>query len=120
MSSGFELVPDELRAHSAHLDGLVDRLNQAMSAARSVSVDNSAYGILCAFLPPVVNATTQQHANDTLGAAVKGMSSTADNIRTAAASYDQQEHSAATPFRNGIDLNDVGPGLVRPTPPEAS
>jgi len=115
MSSGFQLVSEDLRAHSVHLDGLVDRLNQVVSAASSVSVDSSAYGILCAFLPPVVNATTQQRASDTIGAAVKGMASTADNIRTAAASYAQQDQNAAAPFE-GVDLNNVGPGLVRPTP----
>lgn len=115
MSSGFELVADDLRVHSTHLDGLVDRLDRVVSAARSVSVDNSAYGVLCAFLPPVVNATTQQRANETVDAAAKGMAATADNIRAAAASYEQQDQNAAAPFA-GADLPDVGPGLVRPTP----
>jgi excreted virulence factor EspC (type VII ESX diderm) len=97
--TSFEVVSDELRAHASHLDGLRDRLNTAVSAAGQVSMDNEAYGILCSFLPPIVNATTQQHATDTLNAAVEGMSTTADNVRTAAASYDDSEQSNAAPFK---------------------
>jgi Excreted virulence factor EspC, type VII ESX diderm len=95
----YEVVPDDLRAHASHLDGLVDRLNTAVSAAGSVTMDDHAYGLLCAFLPPIVKATTEQHATDTLHAAVDGMSTTADNVRTAASNYDEQDQANAEPFQ---------------------
>ncbi|GAB2959679.1 hypothetical protein GCM10017788_77360 [Amycolatopsis acidiphila] len=94
----FEVVPDELRTHASHLDGLTDRLNTAVDAANSVVMDSSAYGLLCAFLPPIVNATTQQDATDALKAAVEGMTTTADNVRTAASNYDEQDQANAQPF----------------------
>ncbi|HVV08496.1 type VII secretion target [Amycolatopsis sp.] len=94
----FEVVPDELRTHASHLDGLVDRLATAVSAAKTVTMDDEAYGLLCSFLPPIVNATTQDDATDALDAAVEGMTTTADNVRTAASGYDEQDQTAATPF----------------------
>lgn len=98
MTSSFQVVSDELRAHASHLDALGDRLNTAVSAASQVSMDTEAYGIICSFVPPIVNVTTQQHATDALNAAVEGMSGTADNLRSAATSYDDQEGSNASPF----------------------
>ncbi|NKQ51275.1 ESX-1 secretion-associated protein [Amycolatopsis sp. K13G38] len=95
----FEVVPDELRAHGSHLDGLVDRLHTAVDAAKTVTLDDEAYGLLCGFLPPIVNATTQDDATDTLNAAVEGVSTIADNVRTAATSYDDQDQTNAQPFQ---------------------
>ncbi|KAA9165622.1 ESX-1 secretion-associated protein [Amycolatopsis acidicola] len=94
----FEVVPDELRTHASHLDGLVDRLNTAVDAAKTVTMDNEAYGLICSFLPPIINATCQQDATDALNAAVEGMTTTADNVRTAASGYDEQDKAAASPF----------------------
>ncbi|GHF79258.1 hypothetical protein FHX82_003359 [Amycolatopsis bartoniae] len=94
----FEVVADELRTHAGHLDGLTDRLNAAVDAARAVAMGDSAYGLLCAFLPPIVNATTQDDATEALNAAVEGMTATADNVRTAASNYDDQDTSNAQPF----------------------
>lgn len=112
MTSSFEVVSSELRAHASHLDGLSDRLNTAVSAAGQVSMDNQAYGILCAFLPPIVNATTQQDATDALKAAVEGMSTTADNVRTAASNYDEQEQSNAAPFQAQLDADGTSGGAA--------
>jgi uncharacterized protein YukE len=98
----FEVVPDELRAHASHLDGLTDRLSTAADAANTVVMDDEAYGLLCSFLPPIVNATTQQDATDALKAAVEGMSTTADKLRTAATSYDQEDNTNAQPFEEQL------------------
>ncbi|HET6503747.1 MAG TPA: ESX-1 secretion-associated protein [Amycolatopsis sp.] len=108
MTSSFTVVSDELRAHASHLDGLVDRLNTAVSAANTVSMDNSSYGILCQFLPPIINALTQQHATDTLKSSVTGMSDMATNVRTAGSSYDQQDQAAAAPFQASLDGSGAG------------
>jgi hypothetical protein len=101
----FEVVPEDLVAHASHLDGLVDRLNTAVSAAGS-AMDPHAYGLLCAFLPPILNPTAQQAA-ETLKAAVEGVRTSADNVRTAASSYQDSDHSNGQPF-----VRHMGPGPV--------
>ncbi|WP_236795140.1 type VII secretion target [Amycolatopsis sp. GM8] len=106
----FEVVPDELRTHASHLDGLKDRLSTAADAAHTVVMDNGAYGLICSFLPPIVNATTQDDATDALKSAVEGMTTTADNVRSAASSYDEQDKSNAQPFER--QLESVGGGAA--------
>jgi excreted virulence factor EspC (type VII ESX diderm) len=110
MTMSFQVVSDELRAHASHLDGLTDRLNTAVSAAGQVTMDTEAYGVLCAFLPPIINAVTEQHATDTLHAAVQGMTDTANNVRTAASSYDDAEQSNAAPWKAQLSADGSSTG----------
>ncbi|TCO50670.1 type VII secretion target [Actinocrispum wychmicini] len=48
MSTGDEMkvVVDELTTHAGHLGDIEGRLGTALSAARQVSMDNDAYGVL--------------------------------------------------------------------------
>jgi hypothetical protein len=107
----FEVVPDDLVAHASHLDGLVERLNTAVSAANSAMSDD-AYGLLCAFLPPIVNPTGEKAA-DVLKSAVAGIQTSADNVRTAASSYQEGDDSNAAPFlrhmSSGLATGPVAP-----------
>lgn len=105
----FEVVSDELRTHAKHLDGLADRLNTAVQAARTVMMDDQAYGLLCAFLPPIIDSAMQQQAADMLDSAVEGMNATGENIRTAASSYDEQEDTNAQPFLASMRAGSVVP-----------
>ena len=97
MTGSFEVAPDDLIAHASHLEGLVDRLNSAHSATASAMSDD-AYGLLCAFLPPIVNPTGERAA-DTIKSAAEGMQATADNVRTAAKSYLDGDEANAEPFK---------------------
>lgn len=115
----FEVVPDELRTHASHLDGLTDRLNTAVDAANTVVMDSEAYGLLCAFLPPIINATTQNDATDALKAAVDGMKTTADNVRTAAQNYDDTDQANADPFQKQL-ASDGTPAQTVRLPEEVS
>jgi len=91
-----EVETSDLVAHASHLDGLVERLSTAVSAA-DTAMDGEAYGLLCAFLPPIINPTGQQ-AKDTIQAAADGVRTTADNVRAAATAYDEGDETNAQPF----------------------
>jgi hypothetical protein len=97
MAAGYNAVPGELRAHGSHLDGLVDRLGMAVDAARIASMPGDSYGLLCAFLPPIISPV-EEKAADALAAAVAGVTAAADGIRTTATTYDDQETANAEPF----------------------
>ncbi|GAB2686444.1 hypothetical protein GCM10027271_56430 [Saccharopolyspora gloriosae] len=94
----YEVVSEDLRAHASHLDALTDRLGTALSAAQEVSMSDEAYGLLCSFLPPIVNPTEEEGVN-ALKAAREGVEVTAENIRTTAKEYDANDDDNAESFR---------------------
>lgn len=114
----FEVVVDELRAHASHLDGLMDRLSTAISAANTVSMDDGAYGLLCAFLPPIVNPM-EQEGLDSLNAASEAVGTTAGNVRLAADYYEDSDQANAQPFTATLSSAPVAPTAalapMRPT-----
>lgn len=94
----YEVVSEDLRAHASHLDALTDRLDTALSAAQEVSMSDEAYGLLCSFLPPIVNPM-EEEGMDALKAAREGVEVTAENIRTTAKEYDSNDDDNAESFR---------------------
>jgi len=99
-AGGFEVEPDELVAHASHVESLVDRLSTASSAADTAMSDH-AYGLLCAFLPPIIRPTGEK-AKEALDASSEGVRGLADNVKTAAQSYRDGEEGNAQPFERQL------------------
>jgi hypothetical protein len=97
MTGTFGVQPDDLVAHASHLDGLVDRLHTAVQAA-DTALSTDAYGLLCAFLPLIVNPTGEK-AKEAVSSAGEGVKTTADNVRTAAKTYREGDEAEAQPFK---------------------
>ncbi|MEV0678672.1 type VII secretion target [Actinosynnema sp. NPDC050436] len=89
-AGGYSAVPEALRAHGSHLDGLVDRLATAADAARIAGMSGDSYGLLCAFMPLIVNPM-EEKAVGALDAAAEGVSDISASIRDTATAYDDQE-----------------------------
>jgi hypothetical protein len=105
VTDGYDVLSSELRGHAARIDGLVDRLDQAISAAQTVSMPDGAYGIICQFLPPVINPL-EQRGIEGIGAARSGMAEAATGVRDSAATYDTHEQTNARSFgdiRSALD-----------------
>ncbi|MCP2169352.1 type VII secretion target [Goodfellowiella coeruleoviolacea] len=100
MTDGYELVSGGLEEHGGQLDGLVDRLRQAVDAAKQVSMPTDAYGIVCQpfrmMLDPV-----EQFGINALQKAVEAMESTAKGIRDTARTYQDIEDNNAQLFQGG-------------------
>lgn len=104
--TSFNVFAEDLTAHASHLDGLTDRLDTAISAAEAVSMSDEAYGILCSFLPPIVNPTEEEGIN-ALKAAREGVSATADNVRDTAKQYQETDDANADslkPFDEAVKV----------------
>jgi len=100
VTGAFEVEPDDLVAHASHVDSLVDRLQTAVSAADSAMSDH-AYGLLCAFLPPIIRPTGEK-AKDSISAGVEGVRTLSDNVRTTAQSYRDGDEANAEPFKRQL------------------
>src|SRR5256885_7972386 len=105
--TSYEVQPDDLTAHASHLDGVGDRLNTALDAAKIASMDDDAYGLLCAFLPPIINPMEEKGV-EAIQAAIEGVQNTAGNVRTAADSYREAEKSNSEPLqKQHADLDGI-------------
>ncbi|OXM59821.1 type VII secretion target [Amycolatopsis vastitatis] len=95
--TGFGVAADELTVHAGHLDALDARIAALTAMAAASSMPGNAYGLLCAFLPPIVNPV-EEKGKDALAATASAVRTTAANVRTAAGNYEQREDASAQPF----------------------
>lgn len=97
MTGGYEVLVDELAAHAGKVDGFAERLRAAADAARQVSMDDSAYGVICqpfaAMLQPFEDAGV-----NALGRGVEAIADTAQRMRETAQAYGEQETAEAVRF----------------------
>lgn len=111
--TSFNVQAEDLTAHASHLEGLTDRLQTAISAAETVSMSDEAYGLLCSFLPPIVNPTEEEGLN-ALKAAKEGVTVTADNLRSTARDYQDTDDANAKslkPFDEAVKVNESAVAL---------
>lgn len=94
---GYGLTGGELRAHAGKVDGHAQRMGQAVDAANQAMPDG-AYGIICQFLPPVINEI-EQAAHEALTASQTGLEETATGLRDTADTYERQDSAASGTFR---------------------
>ncbi|WP_309113833.1 type VII secretion target [Saccharothrix sp.] len=98
--SGYEVVADELRGHADRLRGVEDQLNQAVDAARQVSLSASAYGKTCSMLPPMMMFIANAGVAS-LTEVAGSVGETIAGVRRTAADYDAVEQTNTRPFRDG-------------------
>jgi hypothetical protein len=90
---GFQADPVLLRAHAAQLDGLRDRLDEAVRAARQVSMSPRAYGLMnMGGIAPMVGYIGYRGI-EALSEAVTSMQDAAAAIRRTAQVYDEVEQA---------------------------
>ncbi|WP_406692420.1 type VII secretion target [Saccharopolyspora sp. ID03-671] len=109
--TSFKVQAEDLTAHASHLDGLTDRFDTAIAAAESVSMSDEAYGLLCSFLPPIVNPVEEEGIN-ALKAAKEGVSSTAENVRSTAKEYQETDDANSDELKKLDDAVKVNKSAV--------
>lgn len=98
MSDQYEVLTEALRAHATTLHGLSDRLGQAVDAAQQASMPTDAYGVLCQFLPTVLNLLEERGAT-ALQSGTEGMDTTAASVKDTAEDYAAADDGSAMGFR---------------------
>jgi excreted virulence factor EspC (type VII ESX diderm) len=97
---GYGVTAGELRTHAGKVDGHAQQMGQAVDAANQAMPDG-AYGIICQFLPPVINET-EQAAHEALTASKQALEETATGLRDTADNYERQDETGTSRFR-GIE-----------------
>ena len=98
--SGYEVVADELRSHADRLRGVEDQVNQAVDAARQVSLSGAAYGKTCSMLPPMMVFIANAGVAS-LTEVAGSVAETIAGVRRTAADYDAVEQTNTRPFAGG-------------------
>lgn len=96
-SAGYEVLTGELRAHATRVDGLADRLRTAVDAARQVTMNDSAYGVICQPFAMLLQPFEQMGVN-ALNQAATTVQDNAGKVRDTARVYDTTEGTEATRF----------------------
>jgi Excreted virulence factor EspC, type VII ESX diderm len=98
MPDGYEVLTGELDVHAAKVDGFADRLQTAVDAARQVTMDNGAYGVICQPFAMLLEPFEQMGVN-ALDKAAESVADTGAKVRDASRYYGGTETAEAATFR---------------------
>lgn len=97
MAGGYDVLTGELQAHAARVDGLADRLCTAVDAARQVTMNDSAYGVICQPFAMLLQPFEDMGV-DALNRAATTAQENASKVRDTAGLYHTTESTEATRF----------------------
>jgi len=100
VSEQFGVTPEALAAHGTGLEAVRSALQQALDAARTVSLPGDAYGVICQFFPPLIDPV-EASGMDTLSAGVDAVARAIDGVVTTAAEYQRVEDGNRDSFGGG-------------------
>lgn len=95
---GYEVLTDELAAHASKIDGLTSRLRTAVDAANTVTMDNSAYGVVCQPFALMLQPFEELGVR-TLREGAEALTDTAGKVRDTARSYEQTDTAEARTYK---------------------
>ncbi|WP_435156041.1 type VII secretion target [Amycolatopsis sacchari] len=105
MAEGYEVLTDELTTHAGKVDALADRLSTAVQAAQQVSMDNSAYGVICQPFALLLDPFEQLGVR-ALQSAQESVADTATKVRDTVQTYEGQDQTTGDAIKTlGEPLN---------------
>lgn len=93
--SEFAVDVDTLARHAQRIAPVCDQIGLAGDAVRQVNLHDGAFGLLCAFLPVVVDVMVGR-TDDVIVAAGETASSMADTVKAMAAEYARVDGQVAS------------------------
>ncbi|MEU5850379.1 type VII secretion target [Saccharopolyspora shandongensis] len=102
MAEGFQMPAEQLRAHADRLDGHASAIGQAADAGRSVQLGTDAYGMICQFLPPILDSTAETVLSTT-SATHDAVSALSAALRDAVADHEATDAEIATGLQRLAD-----------------
>ncbi len=100
MADHFGVVPEALTAHASGLQSVADALQQAVDAARLVSLPEDAYGQICQFVPPMINPV-EQNGVEAITSGVTAVQATMTGVRRSAQTYQASDEANRHSFGPG-------------------
>ncbi|HRC12746.1 MAG: hypothetical protein IPJ15_14390 [Actinomycetales bacterium] len=103
MSQQFHVDPGELRAHAVGLAGVAADVGTALSAAQSVALGSEAYGLLCAWMPGVINEVSADVVAG-INQSLVALDLTVSELTAAAAAYQGSDAAMSAALRSAAGI----------------
>ncbi|PPK63668.1 type VII secretion target [Actinokineospora auranticolor] len=100
MAENMDVAAGELTGHAGNLGGIEERLGTALSAARQVSMDNDAYGVLGRPFAWLLDPFESLGA-DMISAGIDTLGNDIDNLKGAATGYGTTEDTNTAMYGGG-------------------
>ena len=100
MADQFGVVPEALTSHASSLRSVADALQQAVDAARQVSLPVDAYGQICQFVLPLINPV-EQNGVEAIASGVTAVRATMTGLRRSAQTYQGTDEANRHSFGPG-------------------
>ena len=105
MAEGFAVDTEEIRAHAAKLQALRQRVAAIRSASASISSNEAAYGVLCAWMAEILERRHQRQ--DQLFADVeRNLARAAEELMHTSQEYAEADDTAARRIRRAGRMED--------------
>jgi uncharacterized protein YukE len=98
---GYQVLTGELEAHAGKVEGFTERLRTAVDAARQVTMNDSAYGIVCRPFAMMLQPFEELGVR-TLQQGADALVDTARNVRETARGYTGTDTAEAAQYQ-GIE-----------------
>jgi excreted virulence factor EspC (type VII ESX diderm) len=95
---GYEVLTGELDAHAGKVDSFTDRLRTAADAARQVTMNDSAYGVVCQPFALMLQPFEELGVR-TLQQGVDALVDTAHKVRDTSQNYTTADNAEAARYR---------------------
>ena len=99
---GYQVLAGELDAHAGRVDALTDRLRTAVDAANQVTMNNSAYGVVCQPFAMMLQPFEELGVR-TLREGADALVETARKLRETTAGYTGTDTAQAAQYRDVAD-----------------
>lgn len=103
MIDGVLVDPAQIRRHAGTLRGLQERLDAVQKESSSIIQDDSAFGLLCGWLPAVLAARHRRQEELTAYLA-ENLALLAADLRSAATDYESADSRSASTIRTAGGL----------------
>jgi hypothetical protein len=94
MAEGFHVDTSQLRSHAQNLEALRDRFRAVKAASAHIAQNDSAYGLLCSWMPAILEGRHTKQ-DELIAYAEENLTLVANDLRTVANGYDTTDDDAA-------------------------
>jgi hypothetical protein len=102
VADGFQVDASQIRRHVANLEAVRARFDRVKAASAHIAQDDGAYGLLCSWLPPILEGRHQRQ-DELMSYVEENLMLAADSLTQVANDYEETDSAAGEAVRRAGD-----------------